>query len=125
FSDYVKLQRNSLIMDEFGKLVWQLSAKKIVHGRVLKVPIIEYAQELLDKYGNDELPIPSISNQKFNAALKEMGFEAGLDFQVTTVKYYNGVSITNPVPFYEILSAHVARKTYITNSLLLGVPERV
>ena len=27
--------------------------------------------------------------------------------------------------FYEIMTAHVARKTFITNSLILGVPERV
>jgi len=125
FSDYVNLKRNSLIKDDYGKLVWQLSANKIVHGRVLMVPIIEYAQEILNNYGTEELPIPSISNQKFNDALKEMGMEAGIDFSVTTIKFYNGISRTKTVPFYEKLSAHIARKTYITNSLLLGVPERV
>jgi len=29
------------------------------------------------------------------------------------------------VPFYEVLTSHVGRKSYITNSLILGVPERV
>lgn len=29
------------------------------------------------------------------------------------------------VPFYEVLTTHVGRKSFITNSLILGIPERV
>jgi hypothetical protein len=35
------------------------------------------------------------------------------------------VRIEGYVPFYEVLTTHVACKSYITNSLIIGVPERV
>jgi integrase len=36
-----------------------------------------------------------------------------------------GVVHQDKVFFYDVLTTHVGRKSYITNSLILGVPERV
>ncbi|MCX6198468.1 MAG: site-specific integrase [Bacteroidetes bacterium] len=125
YGDYESLRRTHFYRDELGRLVWRLSAGKIVHGKLLMVPIIEYAQEILDKYDGDSLPILRISNQKFNEALKLMGEEAKLNYGVCKVRHYNGIAKIERIPFYKVLTAHVARKTYITNSLILGIPERV
>lgn len=125
FGDYVDMKKSDLVKDEYGELVWRLSATKIVHGTLLTVPLIEYAVEILKRYKGGSLPIPTITNQKFNEALKELGQEANLDFEVKRIQYYNGVAKIVTLPFYEVLTAHVARKSYITNSLMLGVPERI
>jgi integrase len=125
FEDYRNLKKSDIIKDEYGKKILKLSAEKIIHGKILTVPLIHFALDILERYDGNNLPIPTISNQKFNDALKELGQEAKLDFEVVKVKYYNGKSSRKTFPFYKILSSHVARKSYITNSLMLGVPERI
>ena len=42
-----------------------------------------------------------------------------------TLEFHDGVRKEEYVPFYKVLTTHVARKSYITNSLIIGVPERV
>ncbi len=125
FGDYKAMRKEDFATNEFDKKVWRLSQEKIAHGNLLSIPIIEYADEILKRYKGGSLPIPEITNQKFNLALKDMGREAKFNFEVKRIKYYNGKARIETLPFYEVLTAHVARKTYITNSLILGVPERV
>jgi hypothetical protein len=66
-----------------------------------------------------------MSAQKINDYLKEIGVKVGLTRKVRKVKYYNGEMEIEFVPFHEVLTTHVARKSYITNSLILNIPERV
>jgi hypothetical protein len=57
--------------------------------------------------------------------LKEIGEKAGLTRKVRKVRYYDGEINIEYVPFYKILTTHIARKSYITNSLILDIPERI
>ncbi len=41
------------------------------------------------------------------------------------VEYHDGIRKETYVPFFNLLTTHVARKSYITNSLIIGIPERV
>lgn len=89
------------------------------------VSISDMAAEILDKYKEYPTPIPTLSNQVLNRYLKELGQLFGMDKKVRIVQYHDGVRSENHIPFYKVLTTHVARKSYITNSLALGVKERV
>jgi len=123
YSDIEKISHNDISQNANGEKVWNLTTYKTQNR--ISVPIISYAEEILDKYKDFKTPIPIISNQNLNNYLKELGEFINFDWPVKTSKYYEGVLKQEEVPFYEILTTHVGRKSYITNSLILGVPERV
>ncbi len=123
YSDIEKISHNDISENANGEKVWNLITHK-TQTRI-SVPIISYAEEILDKYKDFKTPIPIISNQNLNNYLKELGEFVNFDWPVKTSKYYEGFLKQEERPFYEILTTHVGRKSYITNSLILGVPERV
>ncbi len=87
------------------------------------MPLAEDALRILAKYPPipDELPdepdlplFPKISNQKFNAHMKEVGKLAGLtgDWIIET---QNGRTQTRKtVKKYEVLASHCGRRTFAT-----------
>lgn len=126
YGNYISMKKSDLIRNEKGILEWKCVPEKIVFKPLLSIPIVKYAEQILNRYRGNSLPIPiGMSLDDFNKAVREMGKEMKWDFEVKKVKHYNGIAETENVPFYSILSAHVARKTYITSSLMLGIPERI
>jgi integrase/recombinase XerD len=66
--------------------------------RQISIPILPKAQEIIEKYSTDiNLIFPSISNQKFNSYLKEIGEITGIEKRLTH---------------------HIARKTFASTVLL-------
>lgn len=123
YSDIIKISHNDIVEYSNNEKVWKLITNKTQER--ISVPIIQYAEEILDRYKNFETPIPIISNQKINIYLKDLGKLVKFNWPVKISRYYEGVLHQEQVPFYKVLSTHVGRKSYITNSLILGVPERV
>jgi site-specific recombinase XerD len=86
------------------------------------IKLNRYAKAILEKYKNTVYePLPTISSQKFNDYIKECCELAGI-IQQFTAHWFVGVekkSITQPK--YKFITSHTARKTFITNSLLLGM----
>ena len=123
YSDIINISRDDIVKSATGERVWKLITGK-TQTRI-SVPIVQYAEEILDRYKNFETPIPIFSNQKLNDYLKELGELVEFDWPVKISRYYEGELHQEQVPFYEVLSSHVGRKSFITNSLILGVPERV
>jgi hypothetical protein len=60
-----------------------------------------------------------------NDYLKEVGKIAGLDEQIQKVIYKGAQRIEETYKKYELLTTHVARKTFITLSLMEDVPTEV
>ena len=56
----------------------QMIRKKI--NRVISVPVLPKAKEILEKYANE---LPKISNQKFNSYLKEISALLSIDKKLT------------------------------------------
>ncbi len=134
YSDIEAMRREDIKVNDRGEEFWDFHTIKT--GDNIKVPILEYADKILKKYINDERPLPVISNQKQNDYLKELGKLvctdtkdqkkiSGFDKKTKVIEFHDGKRKESYVPFYEILTTHVARKSYITNSLIIGVPERV
>lgn len=95
---------------------------------LLNIPIVSYAKKIIDKYkgkGKNGLMFPVISNQKLNDYIKEAAKEVGLDRQVVQVSYSGNTKIETIDKIYDILSCHDARRTFVCNSIHLGIPQSV
>ena len=86
------------------------------------IKLNKFAKAILDKYkGTIYEPLPRISSQKFNEYIKECCELAEIN-QLFTIHWFVGnkkKSLTQPK--YKFITSHTARKTFITNSLLLGM----
>lgn len=89
------------------------------------IPLNPFSKAILEKYKEQESPLPVISSQKTNDYLKEIGQLIGLDEPVKFLKHIGNSTKEEYVPKWQVLTFHVARKTFITTSLILGIPERV
>ena len=123
YSDIENLTWQDINKNENEEIVWDLTTVK-TQTRI-QVPIIDYAYEIIQKYNDSEKPLPQYSNQKINEYRKELGQYMKWDWIVKKIHYYDGRPKEKAVPFYEVLTTHVGRKSFITNSLILGIPERI
>lgn len=59
--------------------------------------------------------------QKFNDYIKECCQIVGINKPTTITGFIGTKKIQNTLPKYQLITSHTARKTFITNSLLLGM----
>jgi integrase len=95
--------------DENVIFVWKLLQQKT--KKIIEIPLFKPALDILNKY-NNALPLKSL--QKINNDLKEIGKNAGLDELVSVTKYAGSNTTTNRIPKYQLLTTHVARRTFVT-----------
>lgn len=90
------------------------------------IPLSQSAKAILEKYkGTIREPLPKISIQKFNLYLKECCELAKVDTPTTIVRFSGGERIEDTFPKFKLITSHTARKTFVTNSLILGMTEMV
>lgn len=91
-----------------------------------KIPLSIYAKEILGKYYDTvHEPLPRVSHQKFNDYIKECCKVVGIDSPTTRVRFSGSSRIENTYPKWQLITSHTARKTFVTNSLILGMKEMV
>lgn len=89
----------------------------------LKIPLNDYAKDILKKYNNN-LP-PFLSNQKANEYIKEIGEKAKIKTPVTVTHFSGSKKIEETLPKYKFISSHTARRTFITLALEKGMRAEV
>lgn len=93
----------------------------------LHIALNEHAQQIIDKYswykGDTIFPVPS--NQKLNDYLKEAAKLAGLDREISQVYFKGNTRHEDTYKFWEQISCHDARRTFVCCSLALGIPASV
>jgi site-specific recombinase XerD len=94
-----------------------LKSEKTVHET--KVPILPIIRPLLEKYNWSP---PSISSQKFNDYIKIVGKRAGIIQMIPFDETRAGKRVRGKFQKWEKLSTHVARRSFITNMILRGLP---
>ena len=100
---------------------WNLITRK-TNDRI-SVPLSNSALKIIEKYKNQGLSkLPTVSNQKTNAGVREITALAEINDIITTVTFKGGKRIEERFPKHELITFHVARKTYITLSLIFGLP---
>lgn len=116
YGDLLKLEPKHFD-DEIG--IIRYTTEKNDTGCV--VPVTRPLQELLERYPSRLFEFPS--QVKVNAYLKELGRLISMDKQMLIHSFVGGKRIESAVARHELLTSHVARRTYVTTSLRFGVPE--
>lgn len=95
----------------------------------LTIELNKYSKAILAKYTDvpfpDDKVLPVISNQKMNDYLKEIGKKCGITAPVTITIYKGMNRLDETHPKWELLSTHAARRTFVTNALMMGIPPSI
>ncbi|HWK59260.1 MAG TPA: phage integrase SAM-like domain-containing protein [Parapedobacter sp.] len=98
-----------------------LSLTVVKTKQKLEVPLVGMAYDILAKYENPLRPLPEMSNQKLNLYIKEVARLAGINEPTEIIRYSGSKEVRHVAPKHELISAHTARKSFITVSLELGM----
>lgn len=112
FSDYSRLSLDNIVDG-----VIRFTQKK-TSGSVM-VPASPRLVEILERNGGKA---PSLSQQKFNEAIKVVCRDCGIDTPVEVTTSNGGVHRTTTVPKWTQVSSHCSRRTALTLLYLTGVP---
>ena len=118
YSDLAALRRENIRDDKM-----YITIKKT--GTSLSIDLNDYSRAILDKYKDDELPLPIITNQRLNEYIKDVCFLAEINKPITMSHYKGAERIDEVKPKYELISSHTGRKTFICNALSLGISPAV
>ena len=92
----------------------------------VSIALIPEAVRIIEKYSESHVnALPVISNQKMNQYLKDIGKRAGIDEMVEIYKYVDNRPVSEFVEKYKLITCHVARHTFATQSISRGVPAEV
>ncbi|MGV0977774.1 hypothetical protein [Empedobacter falsenii] len=90
------------------------------------IPLNDFAKAILEKYKNTIYnPIPKIYSQKLNKKIQDCCEELEWFDEVKLVRFIGTERVYKKFQKYQLITSHVARKTFITNGLILGMNERV
>ena len=113
FSDVTRI-KPEFIQNDILTIVQQKTG-----GRVA-IPLHPVVKSILEKY-NGNLP-ECVSNQKFNAALKDLGKYADLNERVFKSITKGGQKETTVYKKWELITSHTARRSFATNLYKSGFP---
>ena len=118
YSDAQRIRRTDVAGDEI-RLV------SLKDTDPLTIQLNSHSRRILEKYAGVRLPggaaLPTISNQKANEHLKELGALAGLCRRVRFVWYVGAARHEERPQLREVLTTHCARRTFVVTSLRLGI----
>lgn len=120
FSDLANLREENVSPNlEYLKIT-----KTIKTNISLEIPIHPDTKRIFEKYKKQTgsyIP-PSISNQKMNKYLKEIGKLAGLDEEISQVIKVGNSRKQVKFPKYDLITCHTARRSFATNEYLADTP---
>lgn len=106
YSDIMGLTKNNLIIGMDGNS-W-IATKRLKTKTSVRVPLLEPAQKILDKYANHPVTthsgtlLPKITNEKINLYLKEIadavGIKKNLTFHMARHTFATTITLSNGVP---------------------------
>ena len=88
-----------------------LKEEKNAGKRTREIPLSSIAINILEKY---DYNLPLIANQKYNDYIKDVFNEAGYKYNVIKTSTRGKEVIREEIPFYDRISSHTARRTFIT-----------
>lgn len=88
--------------------------------------LIKQAKELIEKYRDTiYYPTPRLTSQKLNEKIQICCEKIGLTQEIELTRFIGAKRISQTLKKHELIGSHCGRKTFITNSLILGIPGRV
>lgn len=120
FSDFTNI-RPEHIQDVDGVKVIDIITQKTQHP--VTIPIHPIVEAIFKKYDDGKVILPrTLSNQKMNQYLKELGALAEFKEEVIDSKSIGGKRIEEKKLKYEMISTHTARRSFATNAYKSGIP---
>ena len=116
YSDFKRVQRENI---ENSTITLRETKDK---SKTLKIPLVALSRAILEKY-NYKLPV--ISDQKFRNYIKEACKIVGFKDPVVKSSRIGNKVINETFKKYERISTHTARRSFITNMINAGVPNKV
>lgn len=114
YSDLDQLKREHVKNDEIRLTVTKTKEP-------LSIPLTDYSRAILKRYEGMHKPLPVISNQNLNYAVKDLCKLAGIDEQIEIVRFRGAKRESNTYAKYELIGVHTGRKTFATLSLEKGM----
>ena len=119
-SDYKAIKASDIKKDHLVVTIQKTRANNT------KIPLNKFSIEILERYKDTiHEPLPIISDQKFNKYIKECCKIVEIDTLITKTRFVGQKRIDITIPKYKLITSHTARKTFVTNSLVLGMKEMV
>jgi site-specific recombinase XerD len=109
----------ALTWDNVGEDAVFVAESKTNHFR--RIPLTRSAREILNRYEGKKAPLPALSNQKANDAIKEVAALAGITAPITKRSRKGGKIASTSIPKHEALSMHDGRRTFVSLMLESGV----
>jgi len=116
YGDIIRLQHHNIHYDEMMIKIYVEKTEKF-----LTIPITKPIKEILDQYSHEKRPLPKISNQKLNDAIKQLGKLAGLNEPVEKVRYVGAERKETVKSKWQQISSITGRKTFVSLSLEKGM----
>lgn len=120
YSDAAALKKNA-VRDDYFEVV------SIKTSTPLKIEFNSHSKRIINKYKDSEgdNALPSITNNRLNHLLKDIGEVLDINATVLSTQFYGANKVEREVPKYERLSSHCARRTFICNALALGIAPHI
>ncbi len=116
FSNYSTIKKNDIHND----LINVRDVKDI--KKSLSIPLNDYSKFILKKY---DYKLPMITNQKFNEYIKEVIKEVGFKEEIKKTVKVGKEIVETITPFYDRISSHTARRSFITIMKNDKIPDKV
>jgi len=114
FSDFIQLKKENIIDENKVKIRTQKTGETVV------IPLHPYVKAIFEKY-EGKLPDP-ISNQKMNEYLKLIGEKAEIKDRVEIGITKAGTLQKTIFSKHDLITTHVARRSFASNLYLANVP---
>lgn len=116
FSDFTRIRPEHIEVVD-GRAILTITTQKT--GETVSIPLLPIPAALLRKY---DFKTPTLSNQKMNDYLKELGNLAGMTGKMIVTNTAGGKRSEQVLEKWERLTTHVARRSFATNFYRDGVP---
>ncbi|OJJ14596.1 hypothetical protein BKI52_41925 [marine bacterium AO1-C] len=98
---------------------WHLYTQKT--RDFIQIPLTNLSMTILEKYKNEIVPLPIMSNAYTNRLIKEVCKLAEIDEDTLIVRFQGAKRIDISGPKYQFITTHTARRTFVTLSLEAGM----
>ena len=117
-SDLFRLNEDSIGEDHI-----KITTKK-VKGRVVKIPLTPKISELIKELFG-ELKDVKLSEPEYRENIKTLYREAKINELITIERYSGNKRIETKEPKWKLVSSHTARRSFVTISVIEGMPDDI
>lgn len=118
FSDVTNAQSKDIVNG-----TWNLRTQKT--KELIKIPLLNEALTIYEKHKENDYLLPKIYNHRYNNYIKELCKLSDINEIITKTSYVGTTKIVTTKPKYELITSHTARRTFITQSMLRGIPTEI